>query len=113
MSELDEIIAALEDIELVHTPKIRRALALARGMRERAVEDGWKPIETAPRPGGTEVLVYDAENDRVFVAHRCGHPGNPDAWADRSGYFEHDLHYWKPLPKDTPALLIPSPEETP
>lgn len=75
---------------------------------DRAIaEDGWRPIETAPkcetgygRKRPQYVLVSHATIGWVFVGyrHEPNYPGDPE-WCDEHGEFiEPQPTHWKPLP---------------
>lgn len=77
-----------------------------------AADDGWRPIETAPKDG-TDVLV--CLSDTVAIAHWSKGLGG-SGWLDDSGAGHHDYWnyvglisptHWRPLPAP-PAALHPA-----
>jgi hypothetical protein len=84
-------------------------------------EDGWRPIETAPKDG-SEVLILDSEE----VVHHASYDGPSDGaiygrtpstynWFSRScgqTISDHYVTHWRPLPappgSETPAIKEPA-----
>jgi hypothetical protein len=74
---------------------------------QRAIPEGWQPIETAPRDG-TEILAYwwyDYRGDGVLTEGQAVVSWDePHGWEDRQlGETCKAYTHWKPLP--TPPML--------
>jgi len=75
----------------------------------RSEEDGWRPIETAPKDG-TFIIVYYRMIGSPFgnchwidVVRWASFGGGPEAWLDTDDLVSCDPTHWRPLPPP-PAL---------
>jgi len=70
-------------------------------------EGAWQPIETAPKTGGQEVLLWDGDDVSVAYYSIVGWTGVAAGavafWEERRGSVPDAIHveptHWMPLPK--------------